>query len=556
MENTKEIYGFIGLLTAGINFLYIYAFNKMYELIGEGRFGTSIWLVFAGVVGCILSADLLNGVSNMEFEKLQIGLEKGYMKTYLLCAMQLEPEQCLWKDILDCQQNAKNALEGVIFYYVRLSALLFQYIPYFVCVMIFLLRMDIRVAGVMLVTFLPGIFAWRLRKSINYDVSVKVGEKRRQMEAFEAYNTTLPALYETRFFHMHDRFIKKFRRSIGEYQGIWQGYYRRMFGIELMIDFLHLAGIGVILGFILFMVRQNAMNGAQIATLLTVLLSIYDSMGTMMNECVGTIFENSAKISVLMDFKNMIREYAEKEVPEFSAIGLEHVSYRYPDAEKDAISDISLDLKRGEVIAIVGENGSGKTTLSRVLGGLLPAKEGELLTDVHIVSNDEMKAYRKHVSAVFQDFQKYALTLRENICFSETENAKEFEELISMVQLTEKNPDVVLSKEFGGEEYSGGQWQRVAIARGQYKKSELLIFDEPTSAIDPLEEVRIMQMLVNLCKNKMAVLVTHRIGAATMADRIAVMKEGRMVECGSHAELLAKKGEYYRLYEAQKQWYE
>ena len=542
--------GLLQLLDAGIAYLYIEMLNYLYQQITAHTFGMKVWFVFLAVSGCILLSDFMNGITNMSFEKMQNAIEKGFMEFYLQSVGKLEPEQCLRKDVLDAQQNMKYALEGVIFYYAQLGSLLFRHIPYYILVLIFLARIDIRIAAVMLITFLPAVITWKIRRNVNYNVTTQIGEKKRSMEAFESYNTTLPALYETRFFHMQNRFKELFNKNMRDYCHIQTKYYRNMFGVTLLADFLHLLGIGIILGFIVFMVRQHEMNGAQVATVLTVLLSIYDSMSSVMNECVGTIYENAGKIQVIMEFTRLTNQ-----IERFTNILLKNVSYHYPDAEKLVLKDINLELKDSEVLAIVGENGSGKTTLSKVLGGMLPEKGGQLLVNGNLIEEKQKSAYRSHVSAVFQDFQHYPLTLKENILFGEKVDDGVLEDLLKKVQLENKNTDVVLSKEFGGEEYSGGQWQRVAIARGAFKKSDLLIFDEPTSAIDPLEEVRIMKLLLSLCKDRMAVLVTHRIGAASLADRIAVMKEGKLVEIGRHDELLAKQGEYYRMDEMQKQWY-
>lgn len=592
----KDFYlsGLLGLISAIIQYLYIEVLNRLYSLLWAKDFGSRLWLIFFALVTCILASDLMNGFTNMVFEYLQTNLEKGFIQFQIFRAKNMEPEQCLQKEILDAQQNVKGAIDSIILYYSRFTHLLFNHLPYYIFVTIFLIRMDWRIAGVMFVTFLPAILTWKIRRSANRDVSRKVGEKKRQMQEYEKYNTTLPALYETRYFSMQNRFLQRFTDAMKGYRNLKKGYYRSVFGVQLLTDGLHLLGIGTILGFIVYMVSHHQMNGAQVATVLTVLLSMYDSIENFMKNTVSILVEHGATVQVVADFAKMTAAVgatksgaAASEVgakrsgaaasetgakrsgaaasetvadgagKALQSVSLSHVSYHYPDAERDALQDISLSLHTGEILAVVGENGSGKTTLSRVLGGFLPPKEGTLTANDTLVAENNKEEYREKISAVFQDFQRYPLTLRENICFGEAEkvSAAEFAEILKEVQLSEKNPDIVLSKEFGGEEYSGGQWQRVAIARGNFKKSELLIFDEPTSAIDPLEEVRIMKLLLSLCKDKMAVLVTHRIGAATLAHRIAVMKDGKLVECGTHAELLEKRGEYFRMYEAQKQWY-
>jgi ATP-binding cassette subfamily B protein len=172
-----------------------------------------------------------------------------------------------------------------------------------------------------------------------------------------------------------------------------------------------------------------------------------------------------------------------------------------------------------------------------------------------------MDNYNKKISGVFQNFQKYKMSLKDNIIISESDESKEnkVEECLSNVDINVKDfPDgiqTVLSTEFGGIDVSGGQWQRLAIARGFYKDSEIIVLDEPTAAIDPLEEYEVYNNFKKIAKNKIALLVTHRMGSCKIADRIIVVDDGQIVEEGTHEELMNKNGYYHKMYEAQAQWY-
>lgn len=154
--------------------------------------------------------------------------------------------------------------------------------------------------------------------------------------------------------------------------------------------------------------------------------------------------------------------------------------------------------------------------------------------------------------------------LFKNIMIADVDKEESREELDRLVAFSgidgkiaeeEKGYDTLLSRDFGGVDWSGGLWQRLAIARAAYKECDFFVFDEPTAAIDPIEEISVMQKMLEYAKGKTAVLVTHRIGAAKLADRIIVMAHGNICEMGTHDELLMKNGEYARMYEAQKQWY-
>jgi ABC-type multidrug transport system fused ATPase/permease subunit len=240
-------------------------------------------------------------------------------------------------------------------------------------------------------------------------------------------------------------------------------------------------------------------------------------------------------------------------------IALRGVSLQYPNSESYALKQLTLSLRRGEKIAILGENGSGKTTLSKVLLGLYPAGSGEVLYDGVAVGDLKKDSLYAKVSAIAQDFVSYSLTLRENIAISDLDrlsNDREIESALSDAGVGGVALDDMMGREFGGRELSGGQWQKLAIARGLFKESELIILDEPTSALDPLIETEILSNFIKAAEGKTALIISHRVGLCKLVDRIVVMKDGMISETGTHAELLVADGEYRRLYTAQAVWYQ
>ena len=243
-------------------------------------------------------------------------------------------------------------------------------------------------------------------------------------------------------------------------------------------------------------------------------------------------------------------------------IELRGVSFKYPNTDEYAIDGVSLTINKSEKIAILGENGGGKTTLTKLLLGLLPVSDGAVLYDkMNVDSLDKTFLYRK-ISAVSQDFVHYTLPLRENIAMSDIDRLNDDAAIEAALHdaglsdlLTEKGLDAELGNAYGGADISGGQWQKIAIARGLFRPSELIVLDEPTSALDPLIETEILQKFIELAQDKTAVIISHRVGLCRLVDKIAVMKDGRLVEFGSHDELMARNGEYTELYTAQQKWY-
>ena len=246
--------------------------------------------------------------------------------------------------------------------------------------------------------------------------------------------------------------------------------------------------------------------------------------------------------------------------PQREGIIIQDVTYRYPGADTDALRDINLHLHPGEILAVVGENGAGKTTLAQIFAGLRSPTEGQMTIDGIDAATIDADEIRKVCTFVFQHPARYPATLRDNVVLSMNNNGvPEVESALTQVGLsTEKFPlETLLGPEFGGVDISGGEWQRVALARSLLKKDvELVIFDEPTAALDPLAELALFENFVALVDGKTALLIAHRLGPTRLADRVAVLENGYLVEIGTPSELLEKKGKYAEMFAAQSEWYQ
>ena len=247
------------------------------------------------------------------------------------------------------------------------------------------------------------------------------------------------------------------------------------------------------------------------------------------------------------------------------SIAVSSLSFRYPQAERPAIDDISFTIQPGERVTLVGANGSGKTTLVKVLLGLFHPTEGKVLYGDIDLNQADRNVLWDQSTAVFQDYTRFAFSLGENIGLGRTErmgdqaaveHAAHQGGAAPIAEQLPKRYQTLLTKEFAsGTELSGGEWQRVAISRGFMRNAALIVLDEPTASLDPQAEADVFRRFLAMSGERTTIVVSHRLGSARLCDRILVLKEGHLLENGTHGELLSQGGEYARLWALQAQWY-
>ncbi|MDR0286242.1 MAG: ABC transporter ATP-binding protein/permease [Clostridiales bacterium] len=407
-------------------------------------------------------------------------------------------------------------------------------------------------------------FVARLIRGQQFYRTVKAqAKKTRKMQYLWGLFTNRRTNKELRTFGADDYVLEKWRDARDETQSeIWDQSHKDAVSFAIC-DIFRIIGYGACIALALWLTLRGTVSVGVFGACIAAFMSLQSqTMNILVNG--GTLPSQLAFAGDYFEFIDLPNESdgGDEYKGLRKKIELCGISFKYPDTESYAVRNMSLTINRGEKIAVLGENGSGKTTLTKLLLGLLPVYSGVILYDGNDINSLDKASFYHTVSAVSQNFVQYTLPLRENIAMSDIDRLNDDEAIEAVLRdvglsgLEESTGlDGELGNAYGGTDISGGQWQKIAIARGLFRSSEYIILDEPTSALDPLVEADILRKFIELAQGKTAIIISHRVGLCRLVDKIAVMKNGTLAEFGSHTELLAQNGEYTKLFTAQEKWY-
>jgi ATP-binding cassette subfamily B protein len=553
----------VGLATAAGTPVKQYFFEAAEHLSDNHKLGLVIGVgIFWGVLTLITL--LLQGASDLMIEDLGVRLGGSLGKLVNGKAARLEPVCYEDSTVLDSVNQAYKGVEqsgGIIQLLITLSAF---YIPYFMFLSVYIYRIHPALCAGILLVLLPTLGGQYLLTRYYDKLENKAAPLRREMEYYQACIADREYAKETRLFGAVFFFRELHKISTLLFQKESWKTERKSSLVELGFRLLSLLVYIVILGLMYRHLKMGFLGTAAFAAIFTSIDQMFNYMDYV-GYYIGNISQFLPTVNNTLNFMSLPERKGKTVELPHCGIEFDHVSFAYPGNEKMVLNDLNLSIKEGETIAVVGENGAGKSTFAKLLLGLYLPKEGDVSIGGFSTREISPDVFFQKVSGVFQNFQRYKMTLKENIKISDPVHIQEEDRLrqvVKEVNLEEKSKglqngiDTMLAREFGGTDLSGGQWQRIAIGRGLYREHDLIVLDEPTASIDPLEESRVYHQFAELSKGKTAIIITHRIGSARLADRIVVMGAGTIAGVGTHEELLRENGTYRGMFQAQAQWYQ
>ena len=432
-----------------------------------------------------------------------------------------------------------------------------------------LLFIEPLVAGLIVVGGLPSIYLNRLSaRALHAYTVARIPGDRRRMYLFQTLSRKQEA-QEVRAFDSQDYLRDEHDRIFDERIAATRRLVRRrlLYGVLSALTAAAVT-VGAIVLLLVF-VRTGRMGLSDAAVAIGAVVIVAGRIRGLI-AASGSLYEGALFLTDFTDFleagaRQAAQRTKSRSVPTFERIDLDGVSFTYPSREHPSLADVSLSIRQGEVVALVGENGSGKTTLTKLLAGLYRPTAGVVRWDGEDIDDVHLSRLREHVTVIFQDFVRYFLTARENVAISDPPRMSDHDAVRDaaaaagadrfLASLPDGYASLLGPSFVGGSDLSIGQWQRVALARAYFRRSPLLILDEPTASLDPRGEYEIFQQVRALAAGHTVVLVSHRFSNVRVADRILVLDEGRIVEEGSHEQLVAADGLYAELFDLQARGY-
>ncbi|MDR1803290.1 MAG: ABC transporter ATP-binding protein/permease [Treponema sp.] len=522
-----------------------------------------VYMMIAALGLTFITREVLGGVSNFMYD-VTFNRMKGETAKIIHDKMARIDPVCLEDTKLhdDIEKASEGA--GTVTYIIGIGMIILTfYFPYFIFMGFYLHYLKPQFILAIVLVFIPVLLSQFIRTGIIAKFEDKAAPIRRQYDYYYQAITDRQYFKETRILGAYSFFMGRFLENLKNLGRAELKANRKTSLLELCMGLLRAGGYAGILYMLITALLAGEITVGAFAAVFSSIGMLFAIMNEIIKSHIGNIASNMGKAHNFIRFMELPERGGVDCEPDYNkGIIADNISFTYPNTENKSVDGVSLEIKAGETVAIVGENGAGKTTLVRLLMGLYAPTEGSVFINGMDTSKANNKSIFSGSSGVFQKYQRYQMTLEENVQISDSAGKRNIDGVLAQagVDINDKSfpngASTMLSREFDGVDLSGGEWQRVAIARGLYRTHNVVVLDEPTAAIDPIEESRIYRKFMEISKGNTSIIVTHRLGSTKIADRVIVMDKGKIVDIGTHYELINKNGLYAEMFNSQASWYE
>ena len=557
-------YFIFNLLSASLHIANVYLIKVVIDILGAGAGNwQNLSLVLIAYSGIFVLLFFVNALSQMIYNSIK---EKAFMKFDVTILQKMKHTPIAFLDSSsgkDFLMYARCANENAVYMFFNILSIVTSLYTFLIAVSI-IARFSLVFACILTLMVIPGIILRYIVKKRRYQYQFESAYSNRKLAYYNAMLTDEWAAKDMRIYNLSSS-IKSYEKGIKKLD-------RSSLVNSILSVFIEQSGVVLFTVYLLYMAFLSRITVGDVG----MYIGYSFSMSTAFAGIISTITSGFQDAQLVMksyfDLMEMKCKSEKTDAPKrklevFESLEFLDVCFRYPNTENYILQNTSFRINKGDRLSIVGINGAGKSTIIKLILGLYEIESGEIRINGNNMEEYAIQDVRKLFSVLFQNFVRYPLTFRENVGLSDYKNMGDDKKILSsmekggitqdILQKLRQGIDSTMTRTFDddGVELSKGQWQKIAIARTYFKNADVIVFDEPSAALDAESEDRVFESFQDISKNKTGIMISHRISISKIATKVIVLDGGKIVEEGTHDELLKAGGLYAKLYNLQKSKY-